>query len=73
MTVMAFCIPIASASIIKSSNSESQMVYICTGPQSRVYHKYDDCKGLSKCSEEIKKITLDKAKSMKRRACKLCY
>lgn len=73
LLAMAFCTPIVCASVVNSNEGEAQLVYICTGPQSKVYHKHDDCKGLSKCSKDIKKVTLDKAKSMKRRACKWCY
>lgn len=55
------------------NDNNAQYVYICTGPKSKTYHKYDDCKGLKRCSKDIVKVSLDKAKSMKRRACKLCY
>lgn len=48
-------------------------VYICTGPQSKKYHKTENCRGLSKCSGTIKKITLDEAKKIKRTPCKICY
>lgn len=53
-----------------TSNGE---VYICTGPKSRVYHKTDDCTGLSRCSGSIKKITIEEAKTRNRRPCKWCY
>ena len=49
-------------------------VYICTGPNSECYHKINTCRGLNKCSTEIKKITKDDAvNKYKRRACKICY
>ena len=48
-------------------------VYVCTGPQSEVYHKTDDCIGLRNCSREIKAISLDEAKEMGRRECGMCY
>ena len=48
-------------------------VYICTGPQSKVYHKTSNCKGLRRCSRMIKKISLEEAKKLHRRECKLCY
>lgn len=48
-------------------------VYVCTGPPSKKYHSSKDCNGLRNCSAEIKKVTLSKAKSMKRTACKICY
>lgn len=48
-------------------------VYICTGPQSKKYHKTDKCRGLNKCSGTIKKITLEEAKKIGRTPCKICY
>lgn len=48
-------------------------VYVCTGPQSEVYHKTDDCIGLRNCSRGIKAISLDEAKEMGRRECGMCY
>lgn len=40
----------------------SDGVYICTGPQSRRYHKSASCKGLRNCSREIKKSVSNKQK-----------
>ncbi len=48
-------------------------VYICTGGSSVVYHKTKTCKGLTKCSKEIQSITIEKAKELGRRECKICY
>lgn len=48
------------------------IVYICTGPKSKVYHKYKDCKGLSRCSRSIKAVKLSDVKES-RRPCKICY
>lgn len=48
-------------------------VYICTGPQSKRYHKTSSCKGLSNCSGQIKKVTPEEAKKMNRTPCKICY
>lgn len=48
-------------------------VYICTGPQSKKYHKTEKCRGLNKCSGTIKKITLEEAKKINRTPCKICY
>ncbi len=33
-------------------------VFICKGPSSKVYHKSDRCKGLSKCSTEIYNVSI---------------
>lgn len=51
----------------------SDGVYICTGPQSRRYHKSASCKGLRNCSREIKKVSLEQAKSMHKTPCHICY
>lgn len=51
----------------------SNDVYICTGPQSRVYHKHKNCTGLSRCSGTVESVSIDKAKSLGRRECKWCY
>lgn len=48
-------------------------VYICTGPQSKRFHKTPDCQGLRSCSKEIKAVTLEQAKKMGRTPCKWCY
>ena len=52
---------------------QSSMVYICTGPESKRYHSNSNCRGLNKCSASIEKVTVAKAKSMKRTPCKICY
>ena len=48
-------------------------VYICTGPQSKRYHKTSSCSGLRNCSGQVKKVTLVEAKKMNRTPCKICY
>lgn len=46
-------------------------VFICKGPSSKVYHKSDRCKGLSKCSTEIYNVSIEEAKKLGRRACRI--
>lgn len=48
-------------------------VYICQGPYSKVYHKSNECRGLSNCSTKILKVTLEEAVKMGRRPCKIEY
>lgn len=48
------------------------MVYICTGPNAKVFHRYKDCKGLDRCSGDIISISLDEIIDY-RRPCKICY
>lgn len=50
----------------------NETVYICTGPKAVVYHKTKNCKGLSKCSDDVVSVSLEKI-SKTRRPCKICY
>lgn len=54
------------------TTAEQSYVYICTGPSSKVYHTSPKCNGLRNCSKDIKKVTLEQAQQMGRRACKIC-
>ena len=74
ITFVAFCSVFYNNNARLNTNvkSESDIVYICTGPKAKVYHKYKDCKGLNRCSGDVISVTLEKAKKT-RRACKICY
>ena len=48
-------------------------VYLCNGPQSKVYHKTIDCQGLRKCSTDVESTDLATAKNKQRRACRACF
>ena len=52
------------------SNSK---VWVCTGSNSKRYHAYNDCKGLSNCRASVKEISLQEAESMGCTPCKKCY
>ena len=52
---------------------EPVYVYLCEGPASKVYHASPDCRGLSRCSTKIYKVTLQEAVKMGRRPCKIEY
>lgn len=60
---------IALASLLLFSTVGNPIVYICDSPAAEVYHLDENCRGLNKCKDEVKKITLDRAKSLKRRLC----
>lgn len=67
---------IASNSLLvkKNFSASAEKVFICTGPQSRVYHKTKSCKGLRSCSKDIIQVTKKEAiERYGRRACKVCY
>ena len=48
-------------------------VYICTGPQSKRFHKTPNCRGLGSCSKEIKEVSIEVARKMGRTPCGWCY
>jgi len=48
-------------------------VYLCNGPSSKVYHRFESCKGLNRCSTQIVKVSLSAAQSKGRRACRIEY
>lgn len=49
------------------------IVYVCMGPMSKAYHCDPNCRGLKKCSTELKAVPVEKALSMGRHACGYCY
>lgn len=53
--------------------SDSDIVYICTGSSSTRYHATSTCRGLSRCSGNIVKVTRKQAEdTYKRTPCKIC-
>ncbi len=50
-------------------------VYISTGTSAYAYHAKKSCSRLKKCNEEghVKAVSLEEAKSMGRKPCKVCY
>lgn len=44
-------------------------VYICKGPKSKRYHYKSNCRGLSRCSTKIYKVTLEDARDLGRTLC----
>lgn len=58
---------------LQTGSTNESTVYICTGPNSKRYHSHSDCRGLGKCSGEIKEVSISKAESIGRTPCKWCY
>lgn len=76
ITLMAFLVLPAflSGSTGKTHGVQSPgMVYICTGPKAKAYHKTKDCSGLNRCSGNIVAVSQSKAREMGRHPCKKCY
>lgn len=44
-------------------------VFICKGKGSKKYHYTKSCRGLSRCSTKTYKVTLKRAKELKRTLC----
>ena len=58
-----------------NAGEQKTTVYISTGSSAYAYHSRKSCRALKRCVEEghVKSVSLEKAKSMGRRACKICY
>lgn len=57
----------------ENGSEKETMVWICTGKSSECYHSNKSCKGLNSCRAEKKEVTLEYAKDLGRRPCKICY
>ena len=58
-----------------NSTEQGTTVYISTGSSAYAYHARKSCRALKRCNEEghVKAVSLEKAISIGRRACKNCY
>lgn len=72
LTILFFTVTTITTSYSKST-IKSDYVYICNGPNSKVYHRSSSCKGLSRCSTEIQKTTIQIALNKGRRECRMEY
>ena len=52
---------------------EQNKVYVVMSTTAHVYHSSKDCKGLQNATHKIKQVTVEEAKKMGRRPCKICY
>ncbi|MBC9811153.1 hypothetical protein H9Y05_01580 [Crocinitomicaceae bacterium CZZ-1] len=55
-------IVVASIGLFSITPSQSTTAYICNSPSAKKYHYSKTCRGLQKCTHEIKKTTVDSAK-----------
>jgi hypothetical protein len=57
-----------------TTSTDSVTVYISTGNSAYAYHVKKTCRTLKRCNEEghVKAVSLEKAKEMGRRPCKVC-
>jgi hypothetical protein len=71
LLVLTFAIHCLSLNI--SGSSQTTYVYICTGSGAYSYHNNSNCSGLNNCKSEIKKVSIEYARSLKRTPCGKCY
>ncbi|MDB5154962.1 MAG: hypothetical protein JWR54_3713 [Mucilaginibacter sp.] len=48
-------------------------VYVCVSKTGHKYHSDRDCRGLARCTHEIRKVSTEQAIKMGYSACKICY
>lgn len=68
-TISLICGSLMFTSCLTAEATSKGDVYICTSKSAKVYHSTPNCKGLNRCSKEIKKVSKS---SIKRRGCKIC-
>ncbi len=61
-----------AASTIPNLKVKADSVLICVSPTGHKYHSYE-CRGLARCTHEIKKVTKAQAVKMGYTVCKICY
>lgn len=54
------------------TKKQIDVVYICTGPQSKSYHLDVNCYGLQNCSGNIEEISLEEVNNINRKPCRYC-
>ena len=47
-------------------------VYICVSPTAHAYHISRECRGLKKCTHQIKEVSVEKAVAKGYKKCKVC-
>lgn len=52
---------------------DEDTVYVCKSPTSYAYHTSEDCKGLSKCTHGIEKMSEDDAEYDGKTPCGYCH
>lgn len=57
----------------KYTQKIDQTVYICKGPESKRFHAYSNCRGLSNCTTQIFSVSQSEAVRIGRTACQICY
>jgi hypothetical protein len=59
--------------VVLCAFTPSTDVYVCVSTTSVAYHSNKSCTGLSRCTHEIKAMSVDDAVKMGKRPCHICY
>lgn len=70
---LLFLAPSLSLNAGESQALAQNKVYVVMSNTAHVYHSNRDCKGLQNATHKIKQVTVEEAKKMGRRPCKICY
>lgn len=62
-----------SACAPERTQSQTEKVYVCHGPKSKRYHRTPNCKGLCRCSTDIRQMTRQEAEAKHYTPCRICY
>lgn len=68
LILLLFTVFIVNTSFIEASSTS---VYICVSPNAKKYHFDKNCRGLQKCTHEIRKVTKEEAMKKSYTACLL--
>lgn len=58
---------------ISEESTDDNVVYVCTGPKAKRYHRNPDCIGLSKCSSDIQEMDVSEAEAHGKTPCHKCF
>jgi len=74
--IMAILISIGVANarpVVHYTKLAVDSVYICVSKTGHKYHDNRECRGLAKCTHEIRKVSGAQASKLGYTACKICY
>ncbi len=63
----------ANPTIHSHTKIVTESVFICVSRTGHKYHTDQSCRGLNRCTHEIRKVTKAQAIKMGYSACKICY
>ena len=62
----------AETHLFVDANEQTKVIVVMSG-NAYAYHKTRDCTAVKKATHKVKEVTLEEAKEMGRRPCKICF